>query len=104
MRAALPARHRTLQNFIDGARLKSLPVVLSKKRIVLRWLAKRFDSGRRYEEREVNRLLEQAHPDFATLRRELVDNGLMERERGMYWLAAPTKADGVKDEFGPTTA
>ncbi|MHB1630128.1 MAG: DUF2087 domain-containing protein [Bacilli bacterium] len=34
---------------------------------------------------EVNEIIGRHHPDFATLRRELIGNGLMEREHGVYW-------------------
>jgi hypothetical protein len=53
---------------------------------VLTWLAGRFEPGRRYAEREVNEIIKRHHEDSATLRRELIDGGWMEREDGVYWL------------------
>lgn len=47
-------------------------------------LADRFEVGRDYPEREVSELLAADAPDHATLRRLLVDHGLLERRGGIY--------------------
>ena len=73
-----------LRNFREGERLTGIPVDRKKRLAVLRWLAAKFEPGRTYREAEVNELIERHHPDFASLRRFLVDEGLMERERGIY--------------------
>jgi hypothetical protein len=52
---------------------------------ILRWLAEDFQPGRRYPEAEVNRIISRRHPAFATLRRYLVDEELMQRQRSIYW-------------------
>ncbi|PSB67837.1 hypothetical protein C7B61_04075, partial [filamentous cyanobacterium CCP1] len=36
-------------------------------------------------EKAVNEIIQQAHPDSATLRRELVGYQMMRRENGIYW-------------------
>lgn len=74
-----------LTTFLDGERIKELPVARAKRQIVLAWLAERFEVGRRYPEREVNELIQRHHPDYAWLRREMVDNRFMQREHGIYW-------------------
>ena len=76
---------KTLRDFFEGARLKEIPSNQVRREIVLRWLASRFDPGERLSESEVNRRLLRHHPDFAMLRRYLVDHGLLERARGIYW-------------------
>ena len=43
-----------------------------------------FAPGRDYSEDEVNRILQNLHSDHATLRRYLVDAGLLRRDRGVY--------------------
>ena len=62
-----------------------LPATRAKRQIVLAWLAERFEADRRYPEREVNERIRRHHPDYAWLRRELVDNRFMQREGGVYW-------------------
>lgn len=75
-----------LANFVGaGGRLLSIPAQHKKRIVVLRWLVEDFQPGRRYREAEVNRVISRRHPDFATLRRYLVDEELMQRRRGIYW-------------------
>ncbi|HYH78282.1 MAG TPA: metalloregulator ArsR/SmtB family transcription factor [Longimicrobium sp.] len=76
---------KVLRTYLDGERLTKIPDVRKKRDVVLAWLADRFEHGRRYPEREVNEIIGRHHPDFATLRRELIGARLMEREGGIYW-------------------
>jgi hypothetical protein len=77
---------RVLENFVDVAgRLLSIPVQRKKRLAVLNWLVEDFQPGRLYAESEVNRLIARRHPDFAALRRYLVDEELMQRRRSVYW-------------------
>ena len=75
-----------LGNFVDVAgRLVQIPVQRKKRLAVLHWLVEDFQPGRRYPESEVNRIISRRHPDFAALRRYLVDEELMQRRGGVYW-------------------
>jgi hypothetical protein len=76
---------KVLRDFVKDGRLTSIPASHKKKLVVLRWLATEVPPGTRLSERQISALLERYHPDFATLRRELVDNGFLERERSVYW-------------------
>jgi hypothetical protein len=76
---------KVLRDFFEGERLKEIPASRKKRLVVLRWLAGRFEHGRRYPEVEVNTLIKRHHPDPATLRREMIAAGLMQREAGVYW-------------------
>jgi len=70
----------------DGS-LKTLPSQRKKLEAILRYVVKSFDTGKRYSEKQVNEILAQYYEDTATLRRELVGFGLMQREGGggEYW-------------------
>jgi hypothetical protein len=76
---------KILRGFFDGDRLIRLPVQRSRRLVVLRWLADRFEPRHTYSEAEVNELLGAYNDDFALLRRELVDEGFMARDHGLYW-------------------
>jgi hypothetical protein len=76
---------KVLRAFVRDGRLTSIPSAWGKRRIVLDWLAQRFEPGRRYSEAMVNLSLQQVHPDTAALRRYLVDDGFMSRDHGEYW-------------------
>lgn len=76
-----------LARFFRGDRLVEIPAQHAKRRIVLERLALEFEPGVRYAEEEVNEVLRRFHDDHATLRRLLVDEGLVDREAGRYWRA-----------------
>jgi hypothetical protein len=76
---------KVLSNFLEGEQIKAIPTGYKKRLVVLKWLANRFEEGVRYAETEVNQIIERHHPDYCTLRREFITNGLMEREDGIYW-------------------
>ena len=80
-----PAEDAVLSAFVRDGRLTSIPAQHSKRLVVLAHLARVFEPGIRYPEREVNALLAVWHPDVAALRRYLVDSGLLTREAGVYW-------------------
>lgn len=76
-----------LGTFVEAGRLSAIPAQRKKRMVVLRWLAEDFQPGRPYNESDVNSIIGRRHPDFATLRRFLVDEELMQRSRGTYWRA-----------------
>jgi hypothetical protein len=84
-------RARVLATFFKDGRLTSIPAQRKKRLYVLEELARAFEWGRLYEEREVNAILKAFHEDVASLRRGLVDERLMMREQGRYWLVRPHK-------------
>jgi hypothetical protein len=68
-----------LGRFLRGNRLISIPTSRSKRLLVLDHLAGLFEPGRRYTEAEVNQTLGAWYPDYAALRRYLVDEGFLRR-------------------------
>lgn len=76
---------KVLRTYLQSGSLAKIPDSRKKRDVVLRWLVTQFEEGRRYPEREVNEIIGQFHPDFATLRRELIGLRVMEREGGVYW-------------------
>jgi biotin operon repressor len=80
----------------DGS-LKTIPAQRKKLEAVLRHVVKAFEPGRRYSEKQVNKILSGFHADTATLRRELIGYGLMEREGGggEYWRVDDLRDSGL---------
>jgi hypothetical protein len=77
---------RVLGNFLDGdGRLHTIPTKRAKRLVVLDFLAQRFEPGVRYPEARVNETLTEFHPDYAALRRYLVEDGFLDRADNVYW-------------------
>jgi DNA-binding transcriptional ArsR family regulator len=76
---------KVLRAFLVDGRLTSIPSQEKKRQVILRFLLDRcFGEDRTYPEKEVNQRLALYHPDVASLRRYLVDTGLMARSAGHY--------------------
>ena len=71
---------QVLARFFSGRVLNEIPTQRAKRLVVLQRLALEFDPGRRYTERDVNAILGAFHPDWSSLRRGMVDEGLLDRE------------------------
>lgn len=74
-----------LARFFTGRRLTQIPLARGKRRIVLARLSLDFEPGVVYPEATVNEILSARHPDYASLRRHLVDEGYLDRRDGKYW-------------------
>lgn len=75
-----------LGRFFEGRRLREIPATRARRLVVLERLALEFEPGRHYHELEVNEVLGAFHDDWSSLRRHLVDEGLMDRDGdNMYW-------------------
>jgi len=74
---------RSSARFLSTA-IKQLPAQRKKRQVLLRHIIGSFEKERVYREAEVNAILASFHEDVATLRREMVDTGLMVRHRGEY--------------------
>jgi len=82
---------RILRNFMSAdGRLHTIPTKQAKLLVVLDHIAQSFEPGRTYPEKEVNVLLTTFHPDYAALRRYLVENQFLTREDAVYWRSGGT--------------
>jgi ArsR family transcriptional regulator, arsenate/arsenite/antimonite-responsive transcriptional repressor len=78
-------RDKVLKTFFRYGKLTKIPVQRKKRRIVLEKIAERFELGKRYPEKEVNLIIADYHDDFCTIRREMICEKIMMREKGVYW-------------------
>ena len=79
-------RETVLRTFLDAeGRLISMPAKMGKRRFILEHVVCAFEPGVKYPELEVNAILRSFYGDYVTLRRYLIDAGLMAREDGVYW-------------------
>jgi hypothetical protein len=100
-RSQLP---RDLRPFIDETgRLGQWPARQKVQRMAVAWIARRFEAGRDYREREVNEVIMDGHTfaDWALLRRSLIDWGYMRRESdGSRYRLDDRAAEAIERELG----
>jgi hypothetical protein len=77
-------RQRVVASFMKDGRLISQPSQLKKRLAQLLEIAKSFEFGVNYPEKQLNEMLARFHEDFCTLRRELVDSGIFTRSDNVY--------------------
>lgn len=94
-----PEEAVTLGRFFDGGRLVQIPQSAAKRRLVVEKIALSFEPGRRYPERDVNFAIQLIHPDYAAIRRYMIEEGFMDRADGAYW-----RTGGRYDAPPPVTA
>ena len=78
-------RQKVIDSFFEYGKLKAIPAQRKKERIVLEVIAQAFEYDRMYSEREVNIIIADFHDDFCTIRRDMISEGLLNREKGLYW-------------------
>lgn len=83
----------TMFSSLTPLRLETFPAKEKKKIVVLRRICQEFTPERSYTEKEINSVLKEIYADFATIRRYLIEYGLMDRTRDgrSYWLTQVSK-------------
>lgn len=80
-------RQKVIDAFFSYGKLKAIPSQRKKERIVLEEIAKSFEKEKKYTEREVNIIIADYHDDFCTIRRDMIAEGILLRDKEFYWLA-----------------
>ncbi|MCO7126883.1 metalloregulator ArsR/SmtB family transcription factor [Sporolactobacillus shoreicorticis] len=83
-------REAIINNFFSAdGKLKTIPAQRKKRLVVLSHLVKGLEFGKIYSEKEISDYLRSYHPDYATLRRELIIHQFMYRKDGRYEMNPP---------------
>ncbi len=77
-------RRKVLDAFLEDGQLRSIPVQRKKKLIILQKIAESIEPGRVYDEAAISGIIERFHPDYCTLRRDMISEGILVRENGQY--------------------
>ena len=72
-------RKKVIDAFFQYGKLKSIPSQRKKERICLEEIAKGFEIGREYDEKEVNEIIGLVYDDYCTLRRDMISEKIMTR-------------------------
>ena len=79
-------RKKIIDTFFDGERLVRMPAQRKKQIVILHLFVPRFAPGKVYSEKEVNAIILPVFDDYCRIRRDLVDERLMARDKTGYWL------------------
>lgn len=79
-------RQKVLRTFMKNNKIEKLPVQHKKKMIILDEFLKRMDPGKKYTEKEINELILESYEDYCTVRRLMIEEGMMKRKNQTYWL------------------
>lgn len=74
--------------FDEKGALRSYPSKEKKKIIILGEIIKNFNIDKKYNEKEINRVLKRIFEDYVTVRRALIQYGFLDRSRdcSQYWV------------------
>lgn len=78
-------RQKVIDAFFEYDKLKAIPAQRKKERIILEVIVQKFEFDRIYSEREVNIIIADFYDDFCTIRRDMIGEGLMDRDTRGYW-------------------
>lgn len=84
-----------LRAFVRDGQITVMPARRARRLLLLNAIAQAFEPGARYPERQVSLFLGALHPDYAALRRYLVDDDFLSRSGGDYWRSGGTVAPGT---------
>ncbi|MGG5460967.1 DUF2087 domain-containing protein [Clostridium sp. B9] len=72
----------------ESGAIKTFPSKEKKKIIILSQVVKNFSKGKKYSEKEINRILKRIYDDYARLRRALIEYGFLNRSNdcSSYWV------------------
>ncbi|MCP6758177.1 MAG: metalloregulator ArsR/SmtB family transcription factor [Fischerella sp. CENA71] len=77
---------KIIQTYIEGEHLKEIPSSRKKRLVIMKWLANKFEFGVQYSESTIDEILKRYHPDFANLRRELINYKFIQQKDRYYYL------------------
>ena len=77
-------RDKVLKAYFTDGKVQRMPTQNKKRWIVYLEIIKLFTAGRTYSEKELNELIQTIHEDYCLVRRELVEEGVLERQNGIY--------------------
>ena len=77
-------REKVITSFFEYGKLKAIPSQRKKKKICLEEIAKAFEAGKTYDEKEVNEIIMKYFDDYCTIRRDMIGEKILCREGTKY--------------------
>ncbi len=77
-------KQKVLSTYMQDGKVTRLPSQNKKRWTIYLEIIKLFEVGKKYQEREINDIISSIYEDYCLIRRELVDEGVLAREDGIY--------------------
>ncbi len=77
-------KNKVLDTFISCGKLLKIPSQRKKRRVILEHIVQGLDNDKTYPEKELSDILARWNEDYCFLRREMIAEGLLSREGGLY--------------------
>lgn len=75
---------QVVNHFFENGRLKTIPVQIKKRQIVLEHIVQAMEWGKEYTEGQLVDFLKQYHDDYCTIRRDLIGWKYISETNGIY--------------------
>jgi excisionase family DNA binding protein len=75
---------KIISRFLKNGKFEVLPVQQKRRKYILEYILRQFELNRIYQEKEVNEIISRFHDDYCRVRREFVDEAMMNRKNGKY--------------------
>ncbi|MDP4114630.1 MAG: DUF2087 domain-containing protein, partial [Bacteroidota bacterium] len=89
---------KVLNTFIKNKKLVKLPVQRKKRMIIIDEFVKLFEPGKRYPEKALDCIIKTLYDDYCTVRRIMIDEQIMERDKQVYWLKNHKGKEEINDK------
>ena len=76
---------KVFRSFLRDGLIIAMPAQRKKRKVLLDYMVQDFEFDRPYTELEVNFKILDHYDDHCTVRREMIAEGLMKREHGIYY-------------------
>lgn len=78
-----PAR-KIVERFMKNGKFETLPAQRKKRKYILEYILQKFEPNKVYTENEVNEIILPLHDDYCRVRRDFIDERMMNRKDGIY--------------------
>ncbi len=79
-------KEKVIKAFTNNGKVIKLPIQHKKRMIILSEIFNYIIPAKKYSELELNEVIKQKYDDYCTVRRELIDCGMLIREKQIYWV------------------
>ncbi|MFA7290398.1 MAG: DUF2087 domain-containing protein, partial [Melioribacteraceae bacterium] len=80
------SKNKVINTFFKNGTLTNLPIQHKKRLIIIEEFIKKFDPAKRYLESEIDDLINESYEDHCTIRRIMIDEKYLFREKQVYWI------------------